>query len=367
MILDQLSLQQFRSYVKTTFTFSPKTTLIIGVNTAGKTNILEAIYFLATGKSFRADADREVIRWDAEIARIKAIGDETKLEILLTQGLVSGAKAPLKKYLVNGVARRMIDFVGNLRAVLFWPEHLELITDSPSIRRKYLDSVLIQVDREYRRNLMSYERGLRQRNRLLDLINEGKAHRHQLLFWNQLLIKSGSYITDARAAFIDFVNNYKLTNLPMNQLTYDKSVISEARLDQYALEEVSAKATLVGPHRDDIQFVICDKRHVTNKTNTENVSHVTSCMSLSSYGSRGEQRLAVLWLKLAEVSFIEHTTGERPILLLDDIFSELDEKHREFVLGIIGKQQTIITTAEEDVLSMLKREKTNINLIHLDE
>jgi DNA replication and repair protein RecF len=358
MILDQLTLQQFRSYVKTTFQFSPKTTLIIGVNTAGKTNILEAIYFLATGKSFRADSDREVIRWDAEIARIKAVGNETKLEILLTQGVVAGSKAPLKKYLVNGVARRMIDFVGNLRAVLFWPEHLELITDSPSIRRKYLDSVLIQVDREYRRNLMSYERGLRQRNRLLDLINEGTAHRHQLLFWNQLLIKSGSYITDTRAQFIDFVNHYKLTNLPINQLTYDKSVISEARLDQYALEEVSAKATLVGPHRDDILFKIQDTRMP---------SEDEELRDLSKYGSRGEQRLAVLWLKLAEVSFIEKTTGERPILLLDDIFSELDEKHREFVLGIIGRQQTIITTAEAEVLMMLKREKTNITLIHLDE
>jgi DNA replication and repair protein RecF len=216
---------------------------------------------------------------------------------------------------------------------------------------------LVQVDREYRRNLISYERGLRQRNRLLDLINEGKAHRHQLLFWNQLLIKAGSYITDARAAFINFINSYNLLTTPYH-LIYDKSVISQARLDQYALEEVGAKATLVGPHRDDIQFKIQDTR-VPSKDE--------KLRDLNKYGSRGEQRLAVLWLKLAEVSFIEEKTGERPILLLDDIFSELDEKHREFVLGIIGKQQTIITTAEEEVLTMLKREKTNINLIHLDE
>jgi DNA replication and repair protein RecF len=356
MILDQLTLQQFRSYSKTSFSFSPKTTLIVGVNTAGKTNILEAIYLLATGKSFRADSDREIIRWNEEVTRIKAVGNETKLEILLTQGVVSGAKAPLKKYLVNGVARRMIDFIGNLRAVLFWPEHLELITDSPSVRRKYLDSVLIQVDREYRRNLISYERGLRQRNRLLDLINEGKAHRHQLLFWDQLLIKSGSYITDTRAAYIDFVNNYTLTDLQKNKLLYDKSVISEARLDQYAMEEVSAKATLVGPHRDDIEFMIADDRMPSKDENLRD---------LSKYGSRGEQRLAILWLKLAEVAFVEEKTGERPILLLDDIFSELDEQHREFVLGIIGKQQTIITTAEEEVLSMLKHEKISMNLIHL--
>lgn len=352
MILQSLTLQNFRSYAKKTFEFSPQTTLIVGPNTAGKTNILEGIMFLATGKSFRADQDREAVRWGHEMSNVKCSceagsgfarqmsnkEEEIELELFITQGEVQGQKAPMKKYLVNGVPRRQIDFVGNLRAVLFWPEHLELVTDSPSLRRRYLDSVLVQVDREYRRNLMSYERGLRQRNRLLDLINEGKAGRGQLLFWDQLLIKAGGCLTDSRAAFIDFVN--KNNNFA---LEYDKSIISESRLEQYEKEEVAAKATLVGPHRDNFTFFVDGK-------------------DMSKFGSRGQQRLTVLWLKLAELSYIEKEAGERPILLLDDIFSELDESHRELVVGLIGKQQTILTSADEDIIETIGK---NVEVIAL--
>jgi len=317
MTLETVILQHFRNYDAQRFEFSSEVTMIVAPNAAGKTNILEAIFLLATGKSFRADRDIEMIQWKNEFGRVKATIGDTTLEVLITQS---------KKYLLNGIARRQIDFVGNLRAVLFWPEHLALVTDSPSVRRRYLDSVLVQVDREYRRNLLSYERGLRQRNRLLDLINEGKASRNQLIFWNQLLIKSAAYITDSRTAFIDFINTYQLTKSQNNKLTYDKSIISQSRLEQYKDEEVAAKATLVGPHRDDITFLLDDR-------------------SLASFGSRGQQRMAILWLKLAELSFIQTKSGERPILLLDDIFSELDETHKKLVMDVIGRQQTIITSA----------------------
>jgi len=330
MILSSVTLDNFRSYPKQTFQFSPTTTLIIGPNTAGKTNILEAIVFLATGKSFRADSDREMIAWNEEFGRVSAVVGDTKLEALVTGGIIGGQPAPFKKYLVNGVSRRLVDFLGNLRVVLFWPEHLALVTQSPSLRRRYLDSVLMQVDREYRRNLLSYERGIRQRNSLLERIKEGFAQRSQLLFWDQLLIKAGGYITDKRAQYIDFVNNFQFS-IRNFQLMYDKSVISENRLEQYAMEEIAAKATLVGPHRDDFIFYKQDKE-------------------LSKFGSRGEQRLAVLWLKLAELSYIQNEVGERPILLLDDIFSELDSVHRSLVFDLIGKQQTIITSAESDIL-----------------
>ena len=387
MVITRLTLQNFRSYTKKTFDFSPETTLIVGPNTAGKTNILEAIMFCATGKSFRADFDREAIAWGEELGRISAeVGmpftshpsnphmpspsavskkDMTvlekahlpaleKLELVMTSGEVNGQKAPLKKYLVNGVARRQIDFVGNLRAVLFWPEDLELITDSPSLRRKYLDSVLVQVDREYRRNLLSYERGLRQRNRLLDFINEGTAHRHQLTFWNQLLIKAGGYITEKRASYIHYVNSYQLSAISY-QLQYDKSVISENRLVQYAEEEVAAKATLVGPHRDDFE--------IQGKRKKEKGKSEDEIVELSKYGSRGEQRLAILWLKLAELSYIEREVGDRPVLLLDDIFSEFDQKHRELVYELIGKQQTIITSADPHELpSAFKKHVSMVEL-----
>lgn len=294
----------------------------------------------ATGKSFRAVADREVISWEQDVSHIESKitgqGGKDILALMITNGEIEGQKVPLKKYVVNGVSRRMIDFVGHVRAVLFWPEDLELVTDSPSLRRRYLDSVLVQVDREYRRNLMSYERGLRQRNKLLDLIQEGKAHRHQLSFWDQLLIKAGGCLTDKRAEFIDFVNRYTVAGVSYT-LQYDKSIISEMRLDQYKEEEVAAKATLVGPHRDDMQFLIHDK-------NEEG-------LDLSKYGSRGEQRLAVLWLKLGELSYIESQTGERPTLLLDDIFSELDEEHRRLVRELVGKQQTIVTSTDLEILA----------------
>lgn len=329
MTLNSLTLQNFRSYEKKTFSFSPNTTLILGPNGAGKTHILEAIMMLAVGKSFRADLDVEIIQWNEKISRVKATVGDTKLEVLIT---------PTKKYFVNGVSRRQVDFVGNLRAVLFWPEDLELVTDSPSLRRRYLDSVLVQVDREYRRNILSYERGLRQRNKLLDFINEGKAHRHQLLFWNQLLIRTGGAISEKRQEYIEFVNTHEEYSI-----TYDKSVISDSRLEQYKEEEVAAKATLVGPHRDD--FTIEYKKR-----------------DLSKFGSRGEQRLAVLWLKLAELSYIERETGVRPLLLLDDILSELDETHRAIVLSIVGKQQTILTSADVDIMKRVKKDWQRITI-----
>jgi DNA replication and repair protein RecF len=244
--------------------------------------------------------------------------------------------------MVNGVSRRVIDFVGYMKAVLFWPEDLEIVTDSPSIRRKYLDTVLVQVDREYRRNLLSYERGVRQRNRLLDFINQGKSSRSQLVFWDQLLIKAGAYITQKRATYIDFVN---MTTLSHHQfhISYDKSIISEARLFQYKDEEVAAKSTLVGPHRDDFSLFSMGEHSAIDANQYRN---------MAKFGSRGEQRLVVLWLKLAELSYIAKETGERPTLLLDDIFSELDENHRVLVGELVGKQQTIITSADKDSIPL---------------
>jgi len=338
-MLTTLTLTQFRTYQKRAFTFAPDTTLILGPNTAGKTNILEAIMLLATGKSFRAKRETEMLRWEQEVGMVAAsvteAGDSTRLEIRLTRGSVGGVRASVKRYLVNGIARRQVDFAGKLRAVLFWPEDLELIIDSPSIRRAYLDTVLTQTDREYRRNLQSYERGLRQRNRLLDAIHEGNASSSQLLFWNQLLIKAGGYITDARQSLIDTINKVSINDVHY-RADYDKSVISESRLASYSREEVAARTTLVGPHRDD--FVVYE------------VPESGTPVDLARYGSRGQQRLAVLWLKFSELAYIEETTGTRPVLLLDDVFSELDAAHRRLVMGLVTRQQTIVTAADEDIV-----------------
>lgn len=311
--------------------FSDKTTLLVGVNTIGKTNLLEATYLLATGKSFKAGLDGEMISYDSEVGRIKGriIGDDKiDLEIVLTKGLVGGEKASKKRFFVNGIARRMSDFVGNLKAVYFRPEDLDLVTDSPSLRRRYLDQVLFQIDKEYARNSLSYEKGLRQRNRLLEDIRENGSPRSQLLFWNQLLIRSGEYLTQLREEYIDFINGSERYNYTIE---YDKSIVSPARLEEYAEEEIAAAATLVGPHRDDFTFKLKGR-------------------DLNAYGSRGEQRMGVLCLKLCELEFIANKTGQRPILLLDDIFSELDEEHRNLVLEIIPAQQTIITTTDLELV-----------------
>lgn len=398
MILKSLSLQNFRNYPKREFEFSEKTNLIIGPNAVGKTNILEAIYLLASGRCFRVKGmEREAIRYGKEIGRVSGEINElsnyppfakgygraqqidnyddknTKvtLEIVLTTGDVGGEKTAKKRYFVNGVGKRQIDFLGNLRAVYFGPEDLDLITGSPGLRRKYLDMVLYQTDREYARAHLSYEKGLRSRNKILEdfrkkRINEGFGslggidHR-RLFFWDQLLVKNGNIITKKREEYIEFLNSGKIEGLEGVGgfgIEYDRSTISEERLAKYASEEEASGMTLVGPHRDDFVFRIKnhESRIMGEGENTER--------DLSVYGSRGEQRLAVLWLKLGELQFVQKQSGGLPVLLLDDIFSELDVAHRKLVLGLIGKHQTIITTVDRGMVD--QKWLKEINLIELE-
>lgn len=346
-MISKVHLSDFRNYKGKTLEFSPQITTIVGPNASGKTNILEALSLLSTGKSFKAGMEGEMIRYGQSITRLRSTSYDgqasiTNLEAIITTGENGW---PKKRLLVNGVPKRSIDFAGNFKTVLFGPWDMDLVTESPSIRRKFLDSVLSQVDREYRRSVLSYEKGIRQRNKLLWRIREEGVPRSQLLFWNQLLIKNGNYITEKREEFITFVNNTNEHQLQMNtnyQLEYDRSIVSEGRLEQYAREEVASATTLVGPHRDDFKFQITNSKLQIER-------------DLAAYGSRGEQRMGVLWLKMAELSFIEQISGEQPTLLLDDIFSELDHVHREIVMDIIkGKQQTIITTTDEHFLKGLK-------------
>lgn len=346
-MIQNVKLTNFRNFKSKSIEFSSGVSLILGPNAIGKTNILESLYLLSTGKSFKARLEEEVIKYDKDIARITGTvgvlslaSPSVELEAVITRGLIDiGAerpeKAPRKRLLVNGIPKRMIDFAGNFKVVLFGPWDMDLVTESPGVRRKFLDSVLSQTDREYRRSILSYEKGLRQRNRVLWDIREGNITRDRLLFWDQLLIKNGDYITKKREEFINYVNSKHSLSINTYSLSYNRSVISEGRLDQYKDEEIAAATTLVGPHRDDFIF---------NKKERD----------LSSYGSRGEQRMGVLWLKMAELSYIEDVTGERPTLLLDDIFSELDGDHRSVAMDVAGRQQTIITSVDEEFTKELK-------------
>lgn len=353
MIISSVELLNFRNHLKKNFSFAPEITIIIGKNASGKTNLLEALYFLSAGRSFRMGKELQIINFDKEIARIKgkvnSNGDEKTLEIVLTKGEVMGVTTPTKKFLINDVAKRNIDFTGTLKSVLFWPEDMELVTGSPSLRRKHMDFILFQVDREYRRTHASYERGIRQRNKLLYEIRENQAHAHQIIFWDQLLIKQGNYITKKREEFINYINDFKLKKLTESQtdyqVFYDSSFISRERLDHYKDAEIASGVTLVGPHRDDIILRIKSPqmRKISEAGNGE-------YLDLATYGSRGEQRLAVLWMKLAELSYIKENTGENPVLILDDIFSELDHEHREFIIDMVGKQQSILSVTDRHLI-----------------
>ena len=213
-MLKGISLSGFRNFKRKTIKFSNKTTVIVGPNASGKTNILESVFLLSTGKSFKAKVEEEMVNHQVEVARVKGktkTGPE--LEVILTRGEITVGenpekteKAPRKKLLVNGVSKRLIDFAGNLKVVLFGPWDLDLVTESPSIRRNFLDAVISQVDREYRRASLSYEKGLRRRNKILLRIREEGISRSNLLFWDKLLIKNGDYLSSRRREFIDFVN-----------------------------------------------------------------------------------------------------------------------------------------------------------------
>lgn len=345
MYLKHLSLQNFRNYSKKDLNFSGNTTLIIGPNTAGKSNLIEAIFFMASGRSFRIEKDEQLIEFGKEFARIKGKVEDRKLEVVIARGGVGGKINSFKKYLVNGVAKRKVDFVGNFFAVLFAPNDLEIIVGSPSKRRDFIDNILVQTDRDYRLALAFYEKGLRIRNALLHKAKEtGTRNEKEFAYWDNLLIVQGQKITKKREGFVEYLEQSKKDILDF-RIFYDKSIISKERLLQYKDAEVGSGVTLVGPHRDD--FVI-----------NLNDSH-----DIKFFGSRGQQRLAILQLKLLELIFIEQKTQNKPTLLLDDIFSELDEGHINLVLDMVGTQQTIMTTTHEEFIP--KKLLKDLNVIEL--
>lgn len=352
MHLKSLSLQNFRSYEKASFDFDPKT-LIIGPNTAGKTNIIEAISMISKGKSFKTDKDTQMVKFGQEIGRIKGVVGEDTLEIVLTTGEVEGQKTHAKKFLINGVSKRRADFVGRLQTVLFSPLDLEIVIGSPSQRRNFMDEALEQMDSDYRIAISEYEKGIRQRNSLLELSRKmGRRDVKQFEYWDNLVIKYGQIVTQKREEFIAFLNNRSKDIFALAVL-YDKSIMSYDRLLEYQEEEFLAGVTLIGPHRDDLIYEMFDEKTKTAK-------------NIKFFASRGQQRLTVLQLKLLQLRFLEEKKGESPLLLLDDIFSELDESHIVHVLQMLKDRNSVVTTTHEEFvpkeyLSSLKVIRLSLN------
>jgi DNA replication and repair protein RecF len=201
---------------------------------------------------------------------------------------------------------------------MFRPEDMRLVEGSPSRRRAFLDATLSMVHQDYERALAVYEASLRRRNKLLDGMREGVVKREQLSYWDQSIIKNGNIMTDYRRDYLNYLSQLR-TSFGDYLVEYDASTISPSRLLQYESAEVAVGYTLVGPHKDDFRIM-------AKNQNTKESKQVDRDLMI--YGSRGEQRLAVLFLKLGTLKYIEEKMGVKPILLLDDIFSELDEKLR---------------------------------------
>ena len=343
MGIRSITLSDFRNYESKSFDFSDGVTVIAGENARGKTNLLEAIYLLGVGESFRAKRTEEMVRFEQELGRVSgevplSKKDVINLEVMVNGGMVMGKIVNKRKYLMDGVSRRRKDILGYLPLVLFRPEDVDLISGAPDLRRKFLDRLMIQVDKVYEHSLSTYEQALRRRNRILDAVRDGTASRYSLAFWDGLLIKHGQVIQDKRRELTDYINSLfeKSELFRKLKIVYDLSVISESRMAQYADAEVAVGYTLVGPHKDDLII----------KEGTRD---------LSIYGSRGEQRMAVLALKMGEIYYLEEKGKKKATLLLDDIFSELDEEHKQEVLRVMSGRQVIVTTADEEDLLMFKK------------
>ncbi len=378
MFLSHLALAHFRNYAHLEIDFASGITLLHGNNAQGKTNLLEAIFFLATARSPHAGAERELIHWGAASEPIPYARVEAKVErasgqtIDLEIVLVTGEERDLtiarvsKRIKVNGVNKRALDLLGNLNVVLFLPEDLDLVFGSPGDRRRYLDTTLSQIDPKYSRALSQYGNVLEQRNALLKEFRERSFNAAELEPWNNKLAENGAYLMARRAQAIDTYNNLvaeihpRLTakheplklhyqpTIPIESFTQPDTrqlglgiTPPAAPLEQIATafkqqladlrtKEVGAALTLVGPHRDDLRFTI-------------------DGVDMTTYASRGQGRTIAVCLKLAEIELMRAETGEEPVLLLDDVMSELDKPRRAALShAILNAKQALVSATDLD-------------------
>ena len=357
MFINCLALKNFRNYKELGISLNPNINILYGDNAQGKTNILESIYILSNGKSHRALKMQELRNWatDKNYFVLKTEVNKHSRKFTIEIRLENDSKG----FFVNGVkktkAAELMDFIN---VVMFSPEDLTLIKGSPSERRKFLDNHLSQLNPQYLHYLKQYEKVLAQRNNLLKSIRGRMATGDSLDIWNEQLWEYGSKIIEKRIAVlkkfsplikeihfkiaegekldITYLSSIKLDNLANIKESFKKMTTSSVN------EEIKRGVTLIGPHRDDLGFFINSR-------------------SIQKYGSQGQQRTTVLSLKLTELELLNKEKGEYPILLLDDVMSELDLKRRQYLLRFINdKIQTFITTTNLHSFDEQLLDKSNV-------
>lgn len=352
MYLKSLNLHNFRRFKTLDLTFHEPISLLIEKNGQGKTTVLEAIYLLARAKSFRAKKVEEMILFERDLSRIKTSltnAEEVELELILTKGIVQNKKTQKIHFLVNTVKKRKKDFLNHFNCVAFRPEDMRLIEGSPARRRDFIDDILSVCDQFYQDAYKTYYQALLRRNRLLHEIKQGKLKTSVLTYYNFALLKNGQILQEKRAQFF---GEFATVDFPIAfQIEYLPSLINEERMKKYQEKELAAGYSLIGPHKDDFLVKIKLKNG--------------QFYDLAAYGSRGQQRLAVLWLKIVEIVYLERKNQDKPILLLDDIFSELDDDSKIKVLELMNRYQTIVTSTEERTEKFLTKNYLNFEIISL--
>ena len=332
MYVESLNINNYRNYDELFITFDKNTNILYGDNAQGKTNILESIYMAATTKSHRGSKDREIIKIGEEESHIRLCIKKSDISHRIDMHL---RKNKNKGVAIDGLPiRRTTELFGLLNVIFFSPEDLSIIKNGPSERRRFLDLELCQLSRLYYQNLSSYSKILNQRNNLLKQIVYNKSLMDTLDVWNIQLVDYGKKVIKERQNFIMMLNNLigeihsKLTSGKEKlEIIYDKNV-SEDEFEKVLADKVHVDlnymSTQTGPHRDDIMFMI-------------------NGIDARRFGSQGQQRTAALSLKLSEIELVKEELNDTPILLLDDVLSELDKHRQNYLLDSIDNIQTIIT------------------------
>lgn len=332
MIIKRLELADYRNYESLDLQFDKGTNILYGDNAQGKTNILEAIYVAATTKSHKGSKDNEIINFDKEEAHIRTYFEKDAIETRVDMHL---RRSKSKGIAIDGQKiKKAADLLGLCNVVFFSPEDLNIIKEGPAGRRKFIDLELSQLDKVYLSNLSNYNRIINQRNSLLKEIVFHENLLETLDIWDMQLVEYGTKIIESRKKFVSQINqiiseiHLKLTGGKEKiQISYE-TVTGELSLahalKKYRDRDLKLKSTSVGPHRDDLEFK-------------------TGNLDIRRFGSQGQQRTAALSLKLSEIELVRKIIGDTPVLLLDDVLSELDKNRQNYLLDSIHDIQTIIT------------------------